>query len=191
MGRSLPKNGANSGEHVIDLRANTDRMIKITVPGPFTMAQQAQNDIWNHPQPAGHPWTWLPRFGRRGDHPLAGQYLWVDERCGRSSTERLRWLFADATLHVRFTGLRALKRMGRFRSEGRADADCSPVQHLLAPFVRPRWPRLLGSRPIGVHDRDGACAFRGLSREEECGGGRRDGLTAGGEASGARHGDIP
>jgi 5-methyltetrahydropteroyltriglutamate--homocysteine methyltransferase len=26
------------------LRANTDRKIKITVPGPFTMAQQAQND---------------------------------------------------------------------------------------------------------------------------------------------------
>src|SRR3989475_2276225 len=28
------------------LRANTDRMIKMTVPGPFTMAQQAQNDCY-------------------------------------------------------------------------------------------------------------------------------------------------
>ena len=28
------------------LRANTDRRIKITVPGPFTMAQQAQNDFY-------------------------------------------------------------------------------------------------------------------------------------------------
>ena len=28
------------------LRANTNRMIKITVPGPFTMAQQAQNDVY-------------------------------------------------------------------------------------------------------------------------------------------------
>jgi len=27
------------------LRANTDRAIKITVPGPFTMAQQAQDDF--------------------------------------------------------------------------------------------------------------------------------------------------
>ncbi|MGC1956091.1 MAG: 5-methyltetrahydropteroyltriglutamate--homocysteine methyltransferase, partial [Pseudolabrys sp.] len=27
------------------LRANTDRTIKITVPGPFTMSQQAQNDF--------------------------------------------------------------------------------------------------------------------------------------------------
>lgn len=28
------------------LRVNTDRQIKITVPGPFTMAQQAQNDFY-------------------------------------------------------------------------------------------------------------------------------------------------
>ena len=29
------------------LRANTERTIKITVPGPFTMAQQAQNDFYD------------------------------------------------------------------------------------------------------------------------------------------------
>ena len=29
------------------LRANTDRQIKITIPGPFTMAQQAQNDYYD------------------------------------------------------------------------------------------------------------------------------------------------
>src|SRR3954471_13250599 len=28
------------------LRANTDRLIKMTVPGPFTMSQQAQNDFY-------------------------------------------------------------------------------------------------------------------------------------------------
>ncbi len=28
------------------LKANTDRMVKITVPGPFTMSQQAQNDFY-------------------------------------------------------------------------------------------------------------------------------------------------
>src|SRR5437868_10205067 len=28
------------------LKANTDRMIKMTVPGPFTMSQQAQNDFY-------------------------------------------------------------------------------------------------------------------------------------------------
>ena len=30
------------------LRANTDRIIKITVPGPFTMAQQVQNDFYQN-----------------------------------------------------------------------------------------------------------------------------------------------
>ena len=30
------------------LRANTDRLTKITVPGPFTMSQQAQNDFYEH-----------------------------------------------------------------------------------------------------------------------------------------------
>ena len=30
------------------LKANTDRLIKITVPGPFTMSQQAQNDHYEH-----------------------------------------------------------------------------------------------------------------------------------------------
>ncbi len=29
------------------LRANTDRMVKMTVPGPFTMSQQAQNDVYD------------------------------------------------------------------------------------------------------------------------------------------------
>jgi 5-methyltetrahydropteroyltriglutamate--homocysteine methyltransferase len=32
------------------LRANTDRIIKTTVPGPYTMSQQAQNDFYESPQ---------------------------------------------------------------------------------------------------------------------------------------------
>ena len=30
------------------LKANTDRLVKMTVPGPFTMSQQAQNDHYEH-----------------------------------------------------------------------------------------------------------------------------------------------
>ena len=30
------------------LRAHTDRLVKVTVPGPFTMAQQAQNEYYEH-----------------------------------------------------------------------------------------------------------------------------------------------
>ncbi len=37
---------AVEAEDVRFLKANTDRMVKITVPGPFTMAQQAQNDFY-------------------------------------------------------------------------------------------------------------------------------------------------
>src|SRR5437773_3671068 len=33
-------------EDLAFLRANTSRTVKITVPGPFTMAQQAQNDYY-------------------------------------------------------------------------------------------------------------------------------------------------
>ena len=33
-------------EDVKFLRANTDHVVKITVPGPFTMSQQAQNDFY-------------------------------------------------------------------------------------------------------------------------------------------------
>ena len=34
------------------LRANTDRQVKITVPGPFTMLQQAQNDFYDSEEEA-------------------------------------------------------------------------------------------------------------------------------------------
>src|SRR4029434_7098376 len=37
---------AVEAEDVRFLRAHTDRPIKMTVPGPFTMAQQAQNDYY-------------------------------------------------------------------------------------------------------------------------------------------------
>src|SRR3954467_437720 len=35
------------------LRASTDRTIKITVPGPFTMTQQAQDDYYGSPHDVG------------------------------------------------------------------------------------------------------------------------------------------
>src|SRR5918911_4119730 len=34
------------------LRAHTDRTVKVTVPGPFTMSQQAQNDHYSDPRSA-------------------------------------------------------------------------------------------------------------------------------------------
>src|SRR5215813_9093596 len=62
-------------EDVKFLRANTDRMIKMTVPGPFTMSQQAQNDFYKdeeemafgyaaiiHVRPEGY--SFLPELAR-------------------------------------------------------------------------------------------------------------------------------
>ncbi|MFO7747118.1 MAG: hypothetical protein R6V42_04850, partial [Orrella sp.] len=39
-------------EDLLFLKANTDRKIKITVPGPFTMLQQAQNDFYESEEAA-------------------------------------------------------------------------------------------------------------------------------------------
>jgi 5-methyltetrahydropteroyltriglutamate--homocysteine methyltransferase len=39
-------------EDLLFLKANTDRKVKITVPGPFTMLQQAQNDFYESEEAA-------------------------------------------------------------------------------------------------------------------------------------------
>ena len=45
VGKIRRRHAVETGD-VQFLRANTDKKIKITVPGPFTMAQQAQNDFY-------------------------------------------------------------------------------------------------------------------------------------------------
>ena len=51
--------------------AHTDRRVKITVPGPFTMAQQAQNDYYADAAAAAHG---LRGGGERGDpRPVRGR----------------------------------------------------------------------------------------------------------------------
>jgi len=44
-------------EDVTFLRANTDRVIKMTVPGPFTMSQQAQNDFYKDEGEMAHDYA--------------------------------------------------------------------------------------------------------------------------------------
>src|ERR1700761_2205603 len=45
----IPRRGPVETRDVALLRANTDRRIKATVPGPFTMAMQAQDDFYGDP----------------------------------------------------------------------------------------------------------------------------------------------
>ena len=42
----ISRSGPAGADQVRFLRAHTDKTIKVTVPGPFTMAQQAQNDYY-------------------------------------------------------------------------------------------------------------------------------------------------
>jgi 5-methyltetrahydropteroyltriglutamate--homocysteine methyltransferase len=42
------RDGPIGVEDVAFLRANTERLVKATIPGPFTMTQQAQNDFYEH-----------------------------------------------------------------------------------------------------------------------------------------------
>src|SRR5882757_2153108 len=58
MGRPMPvpritgairRRGPVEVRDVALLRANTDRKIKATVPGPFTMSRQCQDDHYGHP----------------------------------------------------------------------------------------------------------------------------------------------
>ena len=53
------------------LRAHTDRIIKVTVPGPFTMSQQAQDDYYGDPAVLA---VRVRRRGqRRGPRPVRGR----------------------------------------------------------------------------------------------------------------------
>ena len=53
------------------LRRHTDRMIKMTVPGPFTMAQQAQIDYYDHSREAAamEMLRHAGEIGRAGERP--------------------------------------------------------------------------------------------------------------------------
>ena len=94
------------------LRAHTDRMVKITVPGPFTMLQQAQNDFYAE---RGRGGDGLRRRRQRGDpRPV--------RRRRRRRADR-RALHAGAAREgARCTGCKALNRAleGMTGDHGRA-----------------------------------------------------------------------
>ena len=89
---------------VEDLRvpeAHTKRQVKITVPGPFTMAQQAQNDFYDGSREARR--DGLCRRGERGD-PRS-----VRRRRGRRADRRAVHAGAARRRRAQF-GLKALNR---------------------------------------------------------------------------------
>ena len=72
------------------LRANTDRKIKITVPGPFTMAQQAQNDFYKDAAEMAHDYAVAVNAEIRDLFAAGADYVQVDEPYMQARPEKAR-----------------------------------------------------------------------------------------------------
>jgi 5-methyltetrahydropteroyltriglutamate--homocysteine methyltransferase len=78
------------------LRANTDRTIKITVPGPFTMSQQAQNDHYADEGDMAHDYARAVN-AEIGDLFAAGaDIVQIDEAYMQARPEKARAFGVDA-----------------------------------------------------------------------------------------------
>lgn len=72
------------------LRANTDRKIKITVPGPFTMAQQAQNDFYKDEAEMAHDYAIAVNAEIRDLLAAGADYVQVDEPYMQARPDKAR-----------------------------------------------------------------------------------------------------
>ena len=81
------------------LRANTDRSIKITVPGPFTMSQQAQNDYYETEEALAMAYAVTVNDEIKDLFAAGADYVQIDEPYMQAQPEKAR----------RF-GVKALKR---------------------------------------------------------------------------------
>jgi 5-methyltetrahydropteroyltriglutamate--homocysteine methyltransferase len=72
------------------LRANTDRKIKITVPGPFTMAQQAQNDFYKDEAEMAHDYAVAVNAEIRDLFAAGADYVQLDEPYMQARPEKAR-----------------------------------------------------------------------------------------------------
>jgi 5-methyltetrahydropteroyltriglutamate--homocysteine methyltransferase len=76
---SIKRTGPIEGPDVKFLRANTGRVIKMTVPGPFTMSQQAQNDHYPDPESAAMDYAIAVNAEIRDLHAAGADIVQVDE----------------------------------------------------------------------------------------------------------------
>jgi 5-methyltetrahydropteroyltriglutamate--homocysteine methyltransferase len=72
------------------LRANTDRMIKITVPGPFTMAQQAQNDFYDTDEEMAYDYAVAVNAEIRDMFAAGADVVQIDEPYMQARPEKAR-----------------------------------------------------------------------------------------------------
>jgi 5-methyltetrahydropteroyltriglutamate--homocysteine methyltransferase len=76
---SIKRTGPIEREDVKFLRANTDRVIKMTVPGPFTMSQQAQNVHYRDLESAAMDYAAAVNAEIRDLHAAGADIVQVDE----------------------------------------------------------------------------------------------------------------
>jgi 5-methyltetrahydropteroyltriglutamate--homocysteine methyltransferase len=72
------------------LRANTDRIIKITVPGPFTMSQQAQNDFYTDEAEMAHDYAVAVNAEIRDLFAAGADIVQIDEPYMQARPEKAR-----------------------------------------------------------------------------------------------------
>jgi 5-methyltetrahydropteroyltriglutamate--homocysteine methyltransferase len=72
------------------LRANTDRKTKITVPGPFTMLQQAQNDFYKTEEEAAMDYAAAVNEEIRDLFAAGADYVQIDEPYMQARPEKAR-----------------------------------------------------------------------------------------------------
>ena len=78
------------------LRANTDRKIKITVPGPFTMAQQAQNDFYAQEREMALDYAAAVNAEIKDLFAAGADYVQIDEPYMQARPDKAREYGVDA-----------------------------------------------------------------------------------------------
>jgi 5-methyltetrahydropteroyltriglutamate--homocysteine methyltransferase len=77
-------------EDVAFLRAHTDRLIKMTVPGPFTMSQQAQNDYYSSEEEAAMDYAAAVNEEIRDLFAAGADIVQIDEPYMQARPEKAR-----------------------------------------------------------------------------------------------------
>src|SRR5882762_5746591 len=72
------------------LRANTDRSIKMTVPGPFTMSQQAQNDFYDSEEALAMAYAVAVNEEVKDLFAAGADYVQIDEPYMQAQPEKAR-----------------------------------------------------------------------------------------------------
>ena len=72
------------------LRAHTDRKVKMTVPGPFTMSQQAQNDFYKSDEEAAMDYAVAVNEEIRDLFAAGADFVQIDEPYMQARPERAR-----------------------------------------------------------------------------------------------------